>query len=113
MVEDDEVDGGGCSSSDNTAAPLTSMLRTSSTTRSSENLTPTAVVVKYDEDMVIEVEVVVVEKVLVGANEMEKIWNDLRCRVDVVWMLLVLTPALWESTKSAEKTEGKTGICRE
>lgn len=86
MVEDDEVDGGGCSICDKIAAPLTSMLRTSSATRSSENLTPTAVVVKDDEDMVVE-EVVVVEKFLLGATEMEKIWNDLRCRVDVVWML--------------------------
>lgn len=48
------------------------MLRTSSATRSSANLTPTAVVVKDDEDMVVEV-VVVVKFFLVGATEMEKI----------------------------------------
>lgn len=72
MVEYDEVDGGGCSSCDKIAPPLTSMLRTSSATRSSANLTPTAVVVKDDEDMVVEV-VVVVKFFLVGATEMEKI----------------------------------------
>lgn len=42
--------------------------------------------VNDNEDMVVEV-VVVMEIFLVSATEMEKIWNDLRCRVDVVWML--------------------------
>lgn len=50
MVEDDEVEGGGGSSYGKIAARLTSMLRTSSATRSLENLTPTAVMVKDDED---------------------------------------------------------------